>query len=356
MLTFDHHTLGQRVLFGVGAAAENVAAAVRELGAERLLLIAENSITALPDEIAEHLPVVAWISEIAQHVPADNARAAIALAQTEAADAVVSVGGGSATGLAKIVARDLGLPIVAVPTTFAGSEATDVWGLTEDNRKVTGIDARVLPKVIVYDASLTASLPVQLAMASGLNALAHAVDGFWAPRADPINTALGTEALSALHGGLTALDRNPEDLEARERALYGAYLAATAFASAGSGMHHKICHVLGGTFGLSHAEMHAVVLPYVTAFNTPYAPDAAARVAKSVEGRDGASAATRLFDFRTALGVVGSLKDLGLEESDIPLAAQLSLKAIPTSNPRNVTITDVEALIRAAWAGEPPDS
>jgi len=348
-IRFDHITLGQRVLFGAGQAVEQVVVAAEGLGARRVLLIAGGSAMALSDAVAARVPVVARIHDIVQHVPVERGAAAVELARAEGVDALVAIGGGSSTGLAKFVARETGLPIIAVPTTFAGSEATNVWGQTEGGRKTTGVDDRVLPRAIVYDAALSASLPVGLAMASGLNAVAHAVDGFWAPRADPINAALGTEGIRALVPGLTALAGDADDLAAREQTLYGAYLAAVAFASAGSGMHHKICHVLGGAYGLSHAEMHAIVLPYVTAFNAPAAPEAAARISAAVGGT---SAAAGLYELRRTLGIVDSLAELGLAESDIPAAAELALAAIPASNPRPVVLADVEGIIRAAWAGQ----
>lgn len=349
-LEFDHTTLGQRVLFGRGAAADNTATALQDLGAERVLLIADAFAMGLSDEIASRVNVVERIHDIVQHVPADRADAATELAQQCEADALVTIGGGSSTGLAKIVALRTGLPIVAVPTTFAGSEATNVWGLTTDARKETGSDIRVLPKVIVYDVTLSTGLPAQLAMSSGLNALAHAVDGFWAPRADPINSALGAEGVRALVPGLRGLAADPADLAARERTLFGAYLAAVAFASAGSAMHHKICHVLGGAYNLPHAEMHAVVLPYVAAFNMPAAPEAAERVSSAVGG---GSPAAGLWSLRDELGAPPSLAAVGMREEDIPEAARLALAAIPSSNPRPVELEDLETLLRAAWAGDP---
>lgn len=235
-ITFDHTTLGQRVLFGNGRAAEHVLAAIDGLRSTRLLLSTDEFAVELSDELAGRAPIVARIHEIVQHVPAPNAEAAVALAIAEGADAIITIGGGSATGLAKIVARDTGLPIIAVPTTFAGSEATDVWGITDGDRKVNGSDPKVLPKVIVYDASLSVSLPGTLALTSGLNAVAHSVDSLWAPRAGPINRAMGTESLRALVPGSRALKADPDRMDARERSLYGAYLAAVAFASAGSGI------------------------------------------------------------------------------------------------------------------------
>jgi alcohol dehydrogenase class IV len=242
------------------------------------------------------------------------------------------------------------LPIVAIPTTFAGSEATDVWGITEAARKSTGSDARVLPHSIVYDATLTAGLPARSAIASGLNAVAHAVDGLWAPRADPINRATGTDALRILVPALRGIKVDSEDLAAREQALLGCYLAAVAFASAGSGMHHKICHTLGGAFNLPHAEMHATVLPYVMAFNAPAAPDANDSVAAVFSNHDAAAGLDR---FRRELGMPAGLRDIGLTAADVGSAAELSLPAIPSSNPRQVTLDDLKKLLVDAWAGTP---
>lgn len=350
-ISFDHTTLGQRVLFGSGAALDNTISAIEGLGAKRVLLIADAFAQELSDRIAALAPVTERIHDIVQHVPAEDARAAVSVAVESGIDAVVTIGGGSSTGLAKIVARDTGLPIIAVPTTFAGSEATNVWGITEAGRKTTGADDKVLPRVVVYDALLMASMPGALAVSSGLNAVAHAVDGFWAPRADPINRALGTEGLRALFPGLRSLHANPESLEAREQTLYGAYLAAVAFASAGSGMHHKICHALGGTYNLPHAETHSVVIGYVAAFNAPAAPDASRRVTEALE--NGETPGAGLYGFRRAIGAPLSLSDLGFDESDIPEAARIILPSIPASNPRPVTEADLQALLRAAWSGDP---
>ncbi|MFJ8782036.1 maleylacetate reductase [Streptomyces sp. NPDC102476] len=349
-LSFDHTTHGQRVLFGTHAAVANTVEAVQGLGVKRVLLIADAFAMALCDAIAERTPVVARVHEIVQHVPVENATRTVALAREHQADAVVTIGGGSSIGLAKIVARDTHLPIIAVPTTFAGSEATNVWGVTEDARKTTGVDDKVLPKVIVYDASLMASLPGQLAVSSGLNAVAHAVDGFWAPRADPINKAMATEGLRALFPGLRALHADPNDIGAREQTLYGAYLAAVAFASAGSGLHHKICHALGGTYNMPHAETHSVVIGHVTAFNAPYAADAAERIAAAIG--DGRTAAAGIHALRQEVEAPMSLRELGLKEEAIPEAVGIILPAVPPSNPRPVTRAALEALLHAAWAGD----
>ncbi|MGP6204673.1 maleylacetate reductase [Microbacterium sp. F2] len=353
-LSFDHATLGQRVIFGAGAAPANIASALESLDVRRVLLIADGFAIPVADAAVAALPagvdVVDRIHDVIQHVPVERAEEATERARASHADAILSIGGGSSTGLAKAVALRTRLPIVAVPTTFAGSEATNVWGLTEAARKTTGVDDVVLPSVVVYDAELSRGLPGRLAVSSGLNALAHAVDGLWAPRADPINRAIGAEGLRALVPGLRALHADPDDLDAREQTLYGAYLAAVAFASAGSGMHHKICHALGGTYGLPHAETHAVVLPYVAAFNVPAAPEAGHRISEALGGEP---AAPGLYALRAELGAPASLGELGLPEDAIPEAATLIIGAVPMSNPRPVGVVDLERLLAAAWAGEP---
>ncbi|PWJ45776.1 maleylacetate reductase [Quadrisphaera granulorum] len=358
LTSFDHTSLGQRVLFGSHRAAENIARAVTDLGAQRVLVVAGRSSALVAGDVTRALPVVASIDEVAQHVPAERAAAAVEVAESSGADLVVTIGGGSATGLGKAVALHTGLPLVAIPTTFAGSEATDVWGITTDGVKKTGSDPRVLPRAVVYDAALTLGLPRGSVAVSSLNAVAHGVDGLWAPRADPINRALSTEGLRTLVPALQRLaqagsqddDEAGGQLALREQLLHGAHLTAVAFASAGSGLHHKVCHVLGGAFGLPHAEMHAIVLPHVTAFNAPAAPDAAARLAELF---DGVPAATGLRQLLADLGGPQALRDVGLTERDLRRAAELVLPNVPPSNPRPVDVDALEALLRAAWAGDP---
>ena len=263
----------------------------------------------------------------------------------------MSVGGGSTTGLAKAVALTTGLPVIAVPTTYAGSEATPVWGLTEGAKKTTGTDRRVLPRVIVYDAALTMSLPVDMSVASGLNALAHCVDSMWAPGADPINAAFAAEGIRSLASGLPKVVADPMDLDGREHALYAAYLSAAAFASAGSGLHHKICHVLGGKYNLPHAQTHATVLPYVLAFNGPAAPAAERRIAAAFGA---ASALDGLVALKRELNAPHALADYGFTAESVPEAAAAILPSVPPSNPRPVTAEDLRRLLLAAWSGADP--
>ncbi len=359
-MRFVHDTLPQRVCFGSGEAAANLSNEVANLGASRVMLIAAPAESYLADTIATDLPVALRHDDVVMHVPVEVADRAREAAAAYGVDALVSVGGGSTTGLAKAVALTTGLPIVAVPTTYAGSEATPVWGLTEGAKKTTGTDRRVLPKVIVYDAALTMSLPVEMSVASGLNALAHCVDSMWAPNADPVNAAFAAEGIRSLATGLPRVVTDPMDLDGREHALYAAYLSAVAFASAGSGLHHKICHVLGGKYNLPHAQTHATVLPYVLAFNGPAAPDAERRIAAAfgraeLAGRAGASEALDgLVALKRELNAPRALADYGFTEDSIAEAAEAILPSVPPSNPRPVTAADLRALLRAAWSGSDP--
>lgn len=352
-LNFAHETLGQRVLFGSGKAAKNVTEEVARLGAKRVMLITTPFEAEIAKAVTAEISVALTYSDVVQHVPIEKADDARKVATDNGIDLLICIGGGSTTGLAKAIAMTTGIPILALATTYAGSEATNVWGLTEAARKTTGVDNKVLPVTVVYDAELTYSLPVELSVASGMNALAHCVDSMWAPRADPINQALAAEGIRALASGLPLIVKNPTDGLGREQALYGAYLSAVSFASAGSGMHHKICHVLGGTYNLPHAQTHATVLPYVLAFNAPFAVEADKRIAAAFGASSGLEGLNKL---RSELNAPKALKDFGFEESNIEEAVGIVLPLIPESNPRKVTKEGLTELLQAAWAGTTPGS
>ncbi|MEB3022130.1 maleylacetate reductase [[Mycobacterium] crassicus] len=350
-MLFEHENLPQRICFGAGAAAAMLTGEVKRLGAERVMVIASPAEAARSEKIVTDLPVVHQHNEVAMHVPTEVAERARAAAAVHRVDALVCIGGGSATGLAKAIALSSGLPIVAVPTTYAGSEATAMWGLTEGDRKSTGVDPRVLPRAVIYDAELTRTLPVPVSVASGLNAIAHSVDAMWGPHSDPIDRALAQEGIRALRIGLPQVVSDPMGLSGREYTLYGAYLSAVAFSSAGSGFHHKICHVLGGTYNLPHAQTHAVVLPYVLAFNASAAPEAAARIAAALEVPSAIDGLERL---REQLDAPRALGDYGFDAADIDDAVEIIRQAVPASNPRPVTAENLRRLLYAAWRGSDP--
>ena len=354
MREFSYQALPGRVVFGAGTARTQLAEELRRVPAHRVLLVVSAAKRSLATELTAPMSelIAATYPGVRPHVPLEVAEEARALAAETGADAVLSIGGGSTTGTAKAVALTTGLPAIAVPTSYAGSEVTPVWGLTEAGRKTTGVDLAVLPRSVIYDPELTVTLPARLSAVSGFNALAHCVEAFWGPGRNPISNLLAEEGIAALVQGLPAVVDDGTDLAARSDALYGAYLAGTAFAVAGSGLHHKICHVLGGAFGLPHADTHAVVLPYVLAFNQDHATAAAARVARAVGDDDPARGLRRLAD---RLGVPRGLQQLGLRREQVPEAVRLIREAMPADNPRPVRDRDLERLLRAAWAGRSTD-
>jgi maleylacetate reductase len=354
---FAYDALPGRVVFGPGTARAGLAEEVSRLRASRLLLITTPRAAALASELAAPLGgrVAGLFTGVQEHVPAEVAEAVRQQAAGTGADAVLSIGGGSATGTAKAVALTTGLPVIAVPTTYAGSEVTPVWGLTEGERKTTGADPRVLPRVVIYDPELTRSLPPGLTAASGLNALAHCAEAFWAPGRNPVTALAAAEGIRVLAQALPLAVKDGADLAARSDLLYGAYLAGTAFGTAGAGLHHKICHVLGGRFGLPHAQTHAIVLPYVLAVNLPGAPEAAARISRALDdaGLDATSPAAAVQALAARLGLPGALRDIGLREDQLDEAVQLAGPAVPASNPVPIGPDELRTLLHAAWTGAP---
>ena len=332
MEAFACDALPGRVVFGAGVARTALADEVARLGVSRLLLIAAGGGEAVARDLAAPLAdrIAGTFTGVRPHVPVEVADAARKQAAAIGADAVLSVGGGSATGTAKAVALTTGLPVIAVPTTYAGSEVTPVWGLSDGERKTTGVDLRVLPRLVIYDPELTVSLPGPLSAASGLNAVAHCVDGFWAPGRNPVSALAAAEAIRVLAAALPAVARDGTDLGARSDLLYGAYLAGTAFAVTGSGLHHKICHVLGGRYGLPHAQTHAIMLPYVLAFNAPGAPDAASRIGQALGSEHPAAALQAL---AAQLGLPRGLREIGLGEDQLAEAARLIEPVVPGGQP-----------------------
>jgi maleylacetate reductase len=327
---FTYDALPGRVIFGVGL-VDQVAPEIDRLHVKRVLAIYGRSEGAIASRVSTALGTraVGVIDEVTLHVPLEVAEAGRRRARELAADALVAIGGGSATGLAKAIALEQGQPIVAVPTTYAGSEMTPIYGLTSEGRKATGRDLRVLPRVVIYDPALTTTLPPGVTAGSGMNAIAHAVEGLYGMGANPLLSA---------------------DLEARTQAMYGAYLAGVVQGAAGMGVHHRICHVLGGTYGLGHGSVNAVILPHAVRFNAEAAPLAIARVAGALGAED---AAVALFDLAERIGAPTSLKALGMPEEKLAEAAHLAADP-PPPNPRPVTAEGVLAILRDAYAGRRP--
>lgn len=350
---FVHESLPGRVLFGAGASKERLSGEIDSLGAGRVLLLAAERERFLAEELAKPLGerVVGMFTGVRPHVPVEVARRATAEARRAGADCLLSVGGGSTTGAAKAIALETGLPIVAVPTTYAGSEMTPVYGLTENGRKKTGRSRDVLPRVVIYDSELTFSLPASVTAPSAINALAHCVEAFYAAGASPISSLMAEEGIRAIADGLPDAVLDPEGLSGRSKTLYGAYLAGAAFAVAGGGLHHKICHVLGGAYDLPHAETHTIVLPHATALFRDAIPQTMERISRAL-GRD--DAAEGLFDLARDVGAPLALKDVGMNESNLQEAVDLCTQAVPEDNPAKVDGVGIRLLLENAYAGSRP--
>jgi maleylacetate reductase len=350
--SFTYQALPMRVLFGIGTLArlpEEVAA----LGLHRVLVLCGPEQEKAGRRIAAALgdACAGVLAEARMHVPIEVAHRARELAAELGADGCVAVGGGSAIGLGKAIALAHGLPVIAIPTTYAGSEMTPVWGLTENGEKRTGRDERVLPRSVLYDPELTVSLPSGLSATSGINAIAHAVEALYAPDATPIISLMAAEGVRALAGALPRVVADGSDLAARSEAQYGAWLCGSCLAATTMSLHHKLCHTLGGTLDLPHAQTHTVVLPHALAYNAPAVPDTIAVLSAALGGDP--DPARALWELAGSLGAPRSLRELGMAEGDIPRIVDLAL-AEPYANPREVTAEGLTTLLGRAWRADPP--
>jgi maleylacetate reductase len=349
--SFSYTAAAARVLFGAGTLAE-LRAETDRLGGRRVLVLTTRGMAPLAERAAGILGDVAAgrFDGVAMHTPVEVTERAVATARDVGADLLVSIGGGSSTGLGKAVAARTGLPQIAVPTTYAGSEMTPVLGETADGAKTTRRDPALVPRTVLYDVELTLGLPVALSVTSGLNAMAHAVEALYSPQASPVVDGYAVESVTRLARALPRIAERPDDPDARADALLGAWLAGICLGTVEMGLHHKLCHVLGGSFGLPHAETHAVVLAHAMAYNAPAAPAAMRRIAAALGVAD---APTGVYDLATRLGAPGSLAELGLAGADLPRAVERAT-AQPCPNPREVTPDGIAGLLGEAWRGDRP--
>lgn len=346
-----------RVVFGVGA-LEHLEREMELLGARRALVLSTPDQRDQAEMVAARLGsrAIGVFSRAVMHVPIETAREAREEARRLNANCAIAIGGGSTTGLGKAIAMESGLPIVAIPTTYAGSEMTPIYGITEDGLKKTGSDPRVLPRTVIYDPALSVGLPIGLSVTSGMNAIAHAAEGLYAQDRNPIMSLMAQEGIRALARALPAIRARGDDINARSDALYGAWLCGTVLGNVGMALHHKLCHTLGGSFNLSHADVHTVVLPHAMHFNADAAPSAMKQI-QSALGIDGrASAASGLYDLARDNGAPVALRDIGMKESDLDSATDIAVGK-PYWNPRPVDAHAREAirqLLQDAFEGRRP--
>ncbi|MEO1746661.1 MAG: maleylacetate reductase [Pseudomonadota bacterium] len=348
---FASNSASVRVRFAPGLRSE-IGAEVETLGCGRALILSTppQANTALDIAGLVGSRAAGVFTKATMHTPVDITDEAVTYAQELNADCLVSVGGGSTTGLGKAIAYRTDLPQIVIPTTYAGSEATPILGQTEDGVKTTLTDPKVQPEVILYDAELVTGLPVNMTVTSALNAMAHAVEALYAQNRNPVSTMAAVEGLTAFHNALKTVTENPADLKARGETLYGAWLCGTVLGQVGMALHHKLCHTLGGSFDLPHAETHAIILPHATAFNARAAAD---ELAPILDIFAGTNAGRALYDFASDLGAPKSLAELGVSKADLDKAARLAVQK-PYWNPQPVTEADIRKLLEAAHEGAAP--
>jgi maleylacetate reductase len=349
--SFTFENLPCRVVFGSGTFAA-AKAEIERLGGKRALVLTTPQQEAQGAKLGAALgPLYAGIfAGATMHTPVEVTEQALVAMKACDADCVVSFGGGSTTGLGKALALRTGVNQLCIPTTYAGSEMTPILGETRDGLKTTVRDPAVLPETVIYDVDLTLTLPVGLAATSGVNAIAHAVEALYARDTNPVTSLMAEEGVRALARALPAIAAKPDDRAARSEALYGAWLCGVCLGTVGMALHHKLCHTLGGTFDLPHAETHTIVLPHALSYNAPAVPDAMARISRAVGVAD---AAQGLYDLAKRLNTKLALRDIGMPESGIDQAADLAVTNAYW-NPRPLERNAIRDLIARAWAGEPP--
>ena len=351
MRSFIYNQLSGRVVFGTGA-LDHLPREIELLGAKHALVLSTPGQKARAQGLADRLGsrCAGVFPHAVMHVPIETAREARTQASRLGADCAVAFGGGSTIGLAKAIAMESWLPILAIPTTYSGSEMTAIHGITEAGIKRTGRDQGVLPRTVIYDPALTVGLPVAVTVTSACNAIAHAVEALYAQDCNPISSLMAEEGIHALAHGLPRVVKAPSDLDARSDCLYGAWLCGAVLGAVGTALHHKLCHVLGGTWNLPHAETHTVILPHAMAYNY-----AAARAAMRAAERalDVPQAAQGIYDLMKGLGAPLALRDIGMPETGLDRAAELATQQ-PYFNPRPVERAGIRALLDAAFHGRRP--
>lgn len=349
---FTYNALPGRVVMGEGK-RDDVATEAGRIGCTHPLIVTTHDQAALGNDIARQFDTgsTTLFAGAAMHTPWDVTQRALDVARGARVDCVVAIGGGSSIGLSKAIALRTKLPQIVLPTTYAGSEVTPIIGETRDGQKHTQRSLDVLPEVVIYDVGFTLSLPIALSVASGLNAIAHAVEALYAADANPVTSLMAEEGIAALAASLPRLVQSPQSIEARRLAQYGAWLCGTCLGTVGMGLHHKICHVLGGTFNLPHAQTHAVMIPHVVAYNAHAASHAMTRIARALNSR---YAWAGLHELAVELDAPRSLQALGMPETDIDRAVKLVMQNT-YSNPREPDARVLRHMLRQAWEGLPPE-
>ena len=349
--SFTYSGSPSRVVFGFGSVGR-LTEEVDRLGVKKVLILSTPNQVGDAERLREILGrrAVGVYDGAVMHVPIETAREARRMAAELGADCAIAIGGGSTIGLGKAIALDSRLPIVAIPTTYAGSEMTPIYGLTENGVKKTGRDFRVLPKVVLYDPDLSVGLPPAVSIPSGINAIAHAAEALYAFDGNSVTSLMAEEGIRAMASALDTLRDDPRSRTAHWDAMYATWLCGSVLGQVSMGLHHKLCHTLGGSFDLPHAQTHAIMLPHTMAYNSEAATEAMEGLSRALGVGNGPQG---LYDLLLRLGVPTALRQIGMPAGGLDQVAELAMSA-PYPNPRPLKHEGIRALLQRAFDGAPP--
>ncbi len=381
---FRYLSYAQEVIFQDGALAQ-LGREIERFGLQRIMLITGRSIRAAghiqPVEEILGKRLVAVFDEVRPHVQDVQVDEGLRLALETQVDGFVAIGGGSPIGMAKAISFAMEeklaikpdrlhppteqpiIPVIAIPTTYAGSEMTAGFGITHSRedppRKVTVSDPRAAPKVVLYDTQLTLDLPPELTASTGMNALAHCMEALYSITRQPFSSAAAVSAVGYISGSLLRCYRDGRDLQARTEMLIGAHLAGLSLSGVSMGLHHGLCHVLGGTANVPHGIANSIILPHALRFNADATAaqllPAVNAMGINVNGRGPVEAvrfaADSISKLTEQMNLPQHLRQVGVAQADLPRLAQLAFKNHPVqNNPKPVTGVDqIEKILEEAW-------
>ncbi len=388
MNEFRYISYAQEIIFAAGSVAR-LRDAVEHFHMRRLMLCTTGSlrraghIKLVEEALGSRL--VAVFEHVQPHVPDFQVAEALELASEKEIDALIGMGGGSPIGMAKAVSLALEekrpgeparaafpidqplIPVVAIPTTYAGSEMTPTFGITYHNdgvtRKVTLTDAKITPKLVMYDPLLTLHLPPEITASTGINALAHCIEALYSITRNPLSTSMALSGVRSIYNALPCCYVDGNDLEARTEMLVGAFLAGSALSHVSMALHHGLCHILGGTAGVPHGVANSIILPHAVRFNIDATAPQLAQAAEAMGVGRNTSASSiddavvaeevveRIYTLIGQMKLPQHLRDVGVKETDLPNLAQLALQSRAVqSNPKPITnAAQIEVVLRAAW-------
>ena len=353
-MKFSYQSFANKVIFGQNLAQAFEAELALEAAPNNVLLIASARYRDLVEAISllPHLHLVAHIDQVAQHVPAELVAAVLAQIRDKNLQKIISIGGGSSIGLAKALALETALPIWAVPTTYSGSEMTNMYGITTDGAKKVGRDDRVLPQKVFYDAALSLNMPLPLAACSAMNALAHLVEALYSPSGNPVTQQNAITGMGHLLKGLRELAVQKQlSAETNEQLLLGACLSGKCLCEVNMALHHKLAHVIGGNYRLDHAQTHSVLLPHVLAYQWPNLGESLQADFQRVFASAYPPAAIK--SLAQQLGIPISLAKIGFQENQIEVTAAAIAKQ-QFENPAPLDFERLVLLLQETFNGNLP--